>query len=104
MIGNTAGRGRRRLAESNVKMVESRRARGAWHSPETVMKMRETKRQASEPIRTKIAEIIASEDPSRPLMDKEILELLASAGIHVSRRTVGNYRGRPAARKIIIAR
>lgn len=43
-------------------------------------------------VKQMIAEMIAAEDPRRPLSDQKIVELLAKKGIHVARRTVAKYR------------
>jgi RNA polymerase sigma-54 factor len=43
-------------------------------------------------IKTAIEEIIASEDPSKPLSDQRIVELLGKQGIDVARRTIVKYR------------
>jgi RNA polymerase sigma-54 factor len=52
-------------------------------------------------VKQKIKEIIASEDPQKPLNDDNIAELLQKDGIHIARRTVAKYReqlGIPIAR------
>jgi RNA polymerase sigma-54 factor len=52
-------------------------------------------------VKQKIKEIIASEDPQKPLNDDKIAELLQKDGIHIARRTVAKYReqlGIPIAR------
>jgi RNA polymerase sigma-54 factor len=41
-----------------------------------------------------IEEILATEDPNRPMSDAAIAELLAERGIQVARRTVNKYRDR----------
>jgi RNA polymerase sigma-54 factor len=43
-------------------------------------------------IKSAIEEIIAAEDPTHPLSDQRIVELLAARGIDVARRTVVKYR------------
>jgi len=43
-------------------------------------------------VRRRVAELIAAEDPARPLADDELVALLASEGITVARRTVAKYR------------
>jgi RNA polymerase sigma-54 factor len=43
-------------------------------------------------VKTAIEEIIATEDPSTPLSDRRIVELLHERGIEVARRTVVKYR------------
>ena len=40
----------------------------------------------------RIAELIAGEDPRRPLSDDELSALLASAGVQIARRTVAKHR------------
>lgn len=47
---------------------------------------------ASESVKTKIREIIAAEDPYRPLSDQEIVRILKGQGINIARRTVTKYR------------
>jgi RNA polymerase sigma-54 factor len=47
---------------------------------------------ASGSIKTFIREIIDAEDPSAPLSDQAIAELLSEKGIEISRRTVAKYR------------
>jgi RNA polymerase sigma-54 factor len=47
---------------------------------------------ASEAVRAKIKEIIASEDPRKPLSDAKIVELLAKDNVDIARRTVAKYR------------
>lgn len=43
-------------------------------------------------IEQRIAEIISAEDPSCPLSDNQICEMLAASGIQISRRTTAKYR------------
>ncbi|MDR2089477.1 MAG: RNA polymerase factor sigma-54 [Clostridiales Family XIII bacterium] len=47
---------------------------------------------ASAGIKTYIREIIDAEDPSAPLSDQAIAEMLAEKGMEISRRTVAKYR------------
>lgn len=47
---------------------------------------------ASESVKEKIRQLIAKEDPRRPLSDQEITELLQEEKIHIARRTVAKYR------------
>ena len=47
---------------------------------------------ASESVKDKIRKIIESEDPSRPMSDQRIQEMLKSASIDIARRTVTKYR------------
>ncbi len=47
---------------------------------------------SSTAIRALIGQLIAAEDPSRPLSDSRIAELLGDQGIVVARRTVAKYR------------
>ncbi|CUT01522.1 RNA polymerase factor sigma-54 [Candidatus Chrysopegis kryptomonas] len=52
-------------------------------------------------IKEKIKEIIAQEDPKKPLSDDQIAEILRSQGYNIARRTVAKYRdqlGIPTAR------
>lgn len=50
------------------------------------------KDMTSEKIKSKIKEIINSENKKSPLKDNEIVELLVKHGIEISRRTVAKYR------------
>ena len=43
-------------------------------------------------IRARIRRLIADEDPTRPLSDAQLAELLANEKIKVARRTVAKYR------------
>ncbi|NLV24301.1 MAG: RNA polymerase factor sigma-54 [Deltaproteobacteria bacterium] len=47
---------------------------------------------ASESVKNKIEEIIASEDVRKPYSDQKIVELLKKEGIEIARRTVTKYR------------
>ena len=47
---------------------------------------------ASESVRNKIKEILANEDPKRPLSDQEIVAILKEQDITIARRTVAKYR------------
>ena len=47
---------------------------------------------ASESVKEKIRKIIESEDPSRPMSDQRIAEMLKAANIDIARRTVTKYR------------
>ncbi|GAB4340060.1 MAG: RNA polymerase factor sigma-54 [Desulfobulbaceae bacterium] len=47
---------------------------------------------ASESIRNRIRQLIQAEDPTKPLSDNRISELLAGENIQVARRTVAKYR------------
>ncbi|MBI5582697.1 MAG: RNA polymerase factor sigma-54 [Deltaproteobacteria bacterium] len=47
---------------------------------------------ASESVKEKIRQLIAKEDPRRPLSDQEITERLQEEKIHIARRTVAKYR------------
>jgi len=47
---------------------------------------------ASESVREKIKEIVAREDPKKPLHDGQIVTLLEKSGISIARRTVAKYR------------
>jgi len=43
-------------------------------------------------VKNAIAEMVAAEDPSKPLSDQKIVEELAESGIPIARRTVAKYR------------
>jgi RNA polymerase sigma-54 factor len=47
---------------------------------------------SSTAIRARIRKLVAAEDPSEPLSDSKITELLLQDGIQVARRTVAKYR------------
>ena len=47
---------------------------------------------ASETVRNKIKEILASEDSKHPYSDQEIVEILKKQGITIARRTIAKYR------------
>lgn len=47
---------------------------------------------ASESVKLKIRDLIAKEDPKKPLSDQEIVNLLKAEGIQIARRTVAKYR------------
>lgn len=47
---------------------------------------------ASEAVKAKIRDIIANEDPARPLSDAKIAAILDEEDIHIARRTVAKYR------------
>ncbi len=47
---------------------------------------------ASESVRERIRDIIAREDPRKPLHDGQIVSLLGKSGIRIARRTVAKYR------------
>ena len=43
-------------------------------------------------MRALIKQIVAAEDPAKPLSDSQISQMLDEQGIHVARRTVAKYR------------
>lgn len=47
---------------------------------------------ASESVKLKIKELVAKEDPKKPLSDQKIVELLKKDGVKIARRTVAKYR------------
>jgi len=47
---------------------------------------------ASVSVKEKIRQIIAKEDPKKPMSDNRIVELLSGSGIRIARRTVAKYR------------
>ncbi len=47
---------------------------------------------SSTKVKEMIKKIISEEDPSRPLSDQQIVEILKKANIHIARRTVSKYR------------
>jgi len=58
---------------------------------------------ATEAVKEQIRQLVAQEDPARPLSDKEIVERLGRQGINLARRTVAKYRDQlgilPAAKR-----
>lgn len=51
-----------------------------------------TEVQASEKVKKRIAEIIAKENPKKPLSDSQIAAILNKEGINIARRTIAKYR------------
>lgn len=47
---------------------------------------------ASESVKEKIRQIVAEEDPKKPLSDRKIVDLLKQSNINIARRTVAKYR------------
>jgi RNA polymerase sigma-54 factor len=47
---------------------------------------------ASESVKLKIKDLVAKENPKKPLSDQKIVELLKKDGIQIARRTVAKYR------------
>jgi len=47
---------------------------------------------ASEAVKSRIKQLVAAENPKRPLSDQRIVELLKEANIDIARRTVAKYR------------
>jgi RNA polymerase sigma-54 factor len=47
---------------------------------------------AAKAVKLMIQEIVAAEDPQRPLSDKKIADLLGKRGLRIARRTVAKYR------------
>ena len=47
---------------------------------------------SSNSVKMQIREIIEAENPSRPLSDQKISDMLNSKGVEISRRTVAKYR------------
>ncbi len=47
---------------------------------------------ASEAVKAKIRDIVANENPKKPLSDAKIVKVLAEEGIDIARRTVAKYR------------
>ena len=55
-------------------------------------------------VKDAIGEIIQDEDPSNPLSDQQIVELLAEKGIVVKRRTIVKYRESQKIRRRLVRR
>lgn len=47
---------------------------------------------ASESVKLKLKELVAKEDPKKPLSDQKLVDLLKKEGIDIARRTVAKYR------------
>jgi RNA polymerase sigma-54 factor len=47
---------------------------------------------AAESVKERIRELINNEDPTRPLSDEEIAQLLSGDNVNIARRTVAKYR------------
>lgn len=47
---------------------------------------------ASESVKLKIKDLVANEDPKKPLSDQKIVDLLKKDGLKIARRTVAKYR------------
>lgn len=47
---------------------------------------------ASEAVKLKIKELVAKEDPKKPLSDQKLVDLLKKDGVDIARRTVAKYR------------
>lgn len=47
---------------------------------------------ASESVKLKIKDMVADEDPKKPLSDQKIVDMLKKEGINIARRTVAKYR------------
>jgi RNA polymerase sigma-54 factor len=47
---------------------------------------------ASESVKLKIKDLVAKENPKKPLSDQEIVNKLKAEGIQIARRTVAKYR------------
>ena len=47
---------------------------------------------AAKAVKIMIQDIIAGEDPSKPLSDKKIVDMLQEQGLKIARRTVAKYR------------
>lgn len=47
---------------------------------------------ASESVKLKLKELVAKEDPKKPLSDQKLVELLKKDGVDIARRTVAKYR------------
>lgn len=82
------------LDESTI----SRAVSGKYiETPQGIIELRElfsgqVKGISSQSIKEKIKEIIADENPQKPLSDGKIVEILKQEGIEVARRTVAKYR------------
>jgi RNA polymerase sigma-54 factor len=47
---------------------------------------------ASEAVKLRIKDLVAKEDPKRPLSDQQIVDMLKKEGLIIARRTVAKYR------------
>ena len=48
--------------------------------------------RSMESVKSRIKELISSEDPKSPITDKQIVRLLESEGVFIARRTIAKYR------------
>lgn len=87
------------LHESTISRVTANKY---MHSPRGIFEFRyffssqlsatDGSEQSSTAIRAKIRRFIGQENPTKPLSDSKIVELLAEEGIKIARRTVAKYR------------
>ena len=56
------------------------------------LKMSDGQDISNKTVKSLIGQILAEEDPSHPLSDQEILEMLTKRGIQIARRTIAKYR------------
>ena len=47
---------------------------------------------ASEAVKSKIKQLVASEDPKKPFSDQKLVDMLKADGVTIARRTVAKYR------------
>ncbi|RMF12183.1 MAG: RNA polymerase factor sigma-54, partial [Candidatus Dadabacteria bacterium] len=84
------------LHESTISRVTRRKYAV---TPRGIMELKAFFRQSVDGVHTpdtiqrRIAELVASENPARPLSDQKISDILAREGIDVARRTIAKYRG-----------
>ncbi len=87
------------MHESTISRVTTNKY---MHTPQGILEMKyffkssvpqgAGEKISSESIKEKIRQIIAREDPQRPISDQEIVNILKKAHIDVARRTVAKYR------------
>lgn len=91
------------LAEVHESTV-SRAIRGKWlQSPEGIVPMSkffsrrlpagEDEAHSPEEVKAVLKRLLMGEDPSHPMTDQRLCDLLANAGYPIARRTVAKYRG-----------
>jgi RNA polymerase sigma-54 factor len=87
------------MHESTISRVTTNKY---MHTPQGILEMkyffkssitqRAGEKISSETIKEKIRQIIAQEDPKRPVSDQEVVSILRASDVDIARRTVAKYR------------
>jgi RNA polymerase sigma-54 factor len=87
------------MHESTISRVTTNKY---MHTPQGILEMKyffkssihqgAGEKISSESVKERIRQIVAKEDPQRPISDQEIVNILKKANIDVARRTVAKYR------------